>query len=353
MHKRKILAVFEHTPGRKALVADLVEEGYGVSTVGTPAEAVDSIRSGHLDMVIADVSSPNVDSLNFMSYFADKNPVGKTIILSRRPDFNTAMQSLRLSAYDYLFEPITAKILLESVGQAFRDTDKAVERLRAHVTEENLRLREELERANLDTILALANALEARDEYTRGHSYRVSELSVRVGERMGLAGEDIRKLRYGGILHDIGKIGVDKKILNKKTPLSRVDFDNIYKHTLVGVKIVSSIESLKGVLPLIHYHHEPYEHLSTLVDENSRTYLLISIIKAVDAFDAMVSDRPYRKALPLEMAVTELVHYSGTDFHPEVVEVISKIVRGELVRTLRKADAPDSLGDKGFALGYL
>jgi len=352
MHKRNILAVFERTPERKSLVSELLSEGYGVSTVGSPSEAVEMIRNGHFDMVMADVSSPKVDSLNFLSYFTDKNPVGKTIILSRRPDFNTAMQSLRLSAYDYLFEPIAREILIDTIGQAFRDSDKALARLRAHVTEENIRLKEELERANLETIVALANALEARDEYTRGHSYRVSELSVRVGERMGLSREDIRKLRYGGILHDIGKIGVDKKILNKKTPLSKVDFENIYQHTLVGVKIVSSVESLKGVLPLIHYHHEPYQHLSMLVDENSKTYLLISIIKAVDAFDAMVSDRPYRKALPVEMAVTELMHYSGTDFHPEVVKAISKIVRGELVRTLRNTDAFDFLDGNGFSLGY-
>jgi len=353
MHKRNIMAVFEHTPARKSLVSDLVSEGYNVKMVGSPSEAVDAIRGGHFDMILADVSSPGVDTLNFLSYFADKNPLGKTIILSRRPDFNTALQSLRLSAYDYLFEPISREVLLETVVHAFRDTDKALERLRAHVAEENLRLKEELERANLETIIALANALEARDEYTRGHSYRVSELSVRVGERMGLSGEEIRKLRYGGILHDIGKIGVDKKILNKKTPLSKVDFDNIYQHTLVGVKIVSSVRSLSDVLPLIHYHHESYEHLPMLVDENSRTFLLISIIKAVDAFDAMVSDRPYRKALPVDMAVTELQHYAGTDFHPGAVEAIAKIVRGELVKTLRRSDAFDFLDAKGLAPGYM
>jgi len=353
MHKRNILAVFEHTPTRKSLVSDLMSEGHNVKMVVSPSEAVEEIRSGHIDMVLADVSSPNVDSLNFLSYFADKNPVGKTIILSKRPDFNTALQSLRLSAYDYLFEPIGREVLLDTVEQAFRDTDKALERLRAHVVEENLRLKEELERANLETIIALANALEARDEYTRGHSYRVSELSVRVGERLGLSTEDVRKLRYGGILHDIGKIGVDKKILNKKTPLSKVDFDNIYQHTLVGVKIVSSVRSLREVLPLIHYHHESFRHLPMLVDESSRTFLLISIIKVVDAFDAMVSDRPYRKALPVDMAVTELQHYAGADFHPDVVDAVEKIIRGELVRTLRDARSFGFLDDRGLTPGYL
>ena len=353
MLKRQILAAVDGAPGRKKLMSSLAFEGYGVTSVHAPAEAEKAVRTGTYGLVIADVSAPLMDSLSFLTLYRDKNPLGKIIVLSRRPGFHSALQSLKLSACDYLFDPVVQQALLTAVEQAFRDSEKSMARVRAQVAEENIHLKEELDRANLETIMALSSALEARDEYTRGHSFRVSEFAIRVGERMGLSHEDIKKLRYGGILHDIGKIGVDSKILNKKTVLTRDDFEKIYQHAIIGVRIVSSIESLKGVIPLIQYHHEAYEHLPSMLDSGSRAFLLVSIIKAVDAFDAMVSDRPYRKALPVEMALTELRHYSGTEFHPQVVEEIAKVVRSEVVKKLKNSDAGARVDGMGLALGYL
>jgi len=353
MIKRRILAVMDRTQARKEQVMGLVMEGYDVTTVHSSPDAEESVRTGMYGLVLADMSSPNVDSLNFLAVFRDKNPIGRIIALSRRPDFNSALQSLKLSAYDYLFEPVTRGMIVGSVERAFKDSEKTMSRIRAQAAEENMRLRDELEKANVDTIMALANALEARDEYTRGHSFRVSELAVKVGEKMGLPQEDIKKLRYGGILHDIGKIGVDKKVLNKKTPLTKEDFDNIYQHTTVGVKIISSVESLKCVSPIINYHHEAYEHLHTMLDKDSRAFLLVCVIKVADAYDAMVSDRPYRKALPSEMAVTELRSYAGSEFHPGVVEELAKVVRAETVRTIGKSNEQKIYGRAGLALGFV
>ena len=353
MFKRQILAAVDSTPGRKKLIGSLAFEGYGVTTVHTPADAERAIRAGTFGLVLADVSAPQMDSLGFLTRYRDKNPLGRIIVLSRQPGFHSALQSIKLSACDYVFDPVLQQALLTAVERAFKDAEKSMSRLRAQVAEDNLQLKEELERANLETIMALASALEARDEYTRGHSFRVSELAIRVGERMGLSEEDKNKLRYGGILHDIGKIGVDSNILNKKTSLTREDFDNIYQHAIIGVRIVSSIESLKGVIPLIQYHHEAYEHLPAVLDENSRAFTLVCIIKVVDAFDAMVSDRPYRKALPAEVALTELRQYAGREFHPEVVEEMAKVVRSEIVKKLKSPGAGAKAAGQGLALGYL
>lgn len=339
MHRKRVLAVVDGTEDRRALMDGLCREGYNVTAVHDPREAERSVRENDYGMVIADISAPRVDTLNFISYFRDKNPVGKIIILSRKPDFSTALQSLRLSATDYLYDPVAPEPLLASVGRAFFESDMAVARMRAYAAEENLRLKEELDNAYIETISALASALEARDEYTRGHSFRVAELAVRVGESMRMGTENIRRLRYGGILHDIGKIGVDRKVLNKTTPLTSSEFSDICEHAEIGVRIVSSVESLKGVLPMIKYHHEPYEHLATVMDEKSRDFMLVCIIKAADAFDAMVSDRPYRRALPVDMALTELRQYAGTDFHPHVVTEVEKIIRVDAMRELRMSDA--------------
>lgn len=353
MRKKRVLALVEETPQRKKLVERLKSEGYDVAAVHTPREAAVRIKECAIGLVIADISAPMLDSLSFLSFFKDKNPVGKIIILSRIPDFSSALQSMRLYASDFLVDPVSPEALSGSVDRAFFDSEKAIARMRAHAAEENLRLKEELEKANLDTIMALANALEARDEYTRGHSARVAETAVRVGERLRLPDEDIKKLHYGGILHDIGKIGVDRGILNKTAPLTRDEFGSIHEHTAIGEKIVSSVESLRHVKPLIKHHHEPYRHLSTMIDPKSREFLLVSIIKVVDAFDAMVSDRPYRKAMPVEMAVAELMNYSGTEFHPRVVEEVAMVVRGDKVRDLRSSDVRAFWGRNPLAPGYM
>jgi len=353
MLRKQILAVMEGKPERKELTDVLSSEGYGVVLARTSPAADALVKSGSFGLVVVDVSSPDVDSLAFLSHYRDNNPLGKIIIVSRRPDFRTALQSLRLSAFDFLFDPFPAESFLTSVERAFEDSEKAMARFRAQVAEENVRLKAELERSNMETIMALAGALEARDEYTRGHSFRVSELAVRVGERMGLSLEDIRKLRYGGILHDIGKIGVDTNILNKKSPLSKDDFDNIYQHAGVGVRIVSSVESLKTVIPIIQYHHEAYEHLPSVVSESCRDFLLVNIVKVVDAYDAMVSDRPYRKALPVEMALTELAQYAGSEFHPRVVEELTRLVRVDFRKDLQRLNNAALFDKSGLALGYL
>lgn len=353
MYGKSILAVMDGAADRRDLVRGLEDGGYQVATVQSPREAESAIRRGSFSVVVADISSPEMDTLNFLSYFKDKNPVGKIIMVSRKPEFASAVQSLRLSATDYLFDPVTCQALAASVDKAIFESDMAIARMRLYAAEENLRLKDELENAYIETITALANALEARDKYTRGHSTRVAEMAVRVGERMRIGAEDIRRLRYGGMLHDIGKIGVDKAILNKKSQLSAEEFTDVYEHTEIGARIIGPVASLKGILPMIKYHHEPFEHLSTMMDKKSREFLLVSIIKAVDAFDAMVSDRPYRRALPADMALTELRHYAGTSFHPQVVEEIEKIVRGDTVRELKTNETPMVFGRGDLAQGLV
>jgi putative nucleotidyltransferase with HDIG domain len=353
MLKKRILSVIEDTPSRRNLVERLGQKGYDVRTAFSPQTAKDKIKDGMFGLVIVDFSAPMLDSLSFLTYYKDKNPVGKIVALSKKPDFSCALQAMRLYVSDYLIDPVSLDMLSISVDRAFYDSDKAIARMRAYAAEENLRLKDEIEKSNLDTITALANALEARDEYTRGHSARVAELSVRIGERMHLPDEEIKRLHYGGILHDIGKIGVDRGVLNKTTQLTRDEYSSIYEHTEIGVKIISSVESLNNILPLIKYHHEPYQHLATLIDHKGRDYLLVCIVKVADAFDAMVSDRPYRKALPADMAVTELMNYSGTEFHPRVVEEVALIIRGEKVQKLKSSDVGVFLGQSPIAPGYM
>lgn len=192
---------------------------------------------------------------------------------------------------------------------------------------ERVRMYNNLEENYLATIKALASSIEAKDPYTRGHSERVTKLSLLIGELMGLSSNELLNLKYGGLLHDIGKIGVSELILNKPGSLSEQEFDVIQKHPVIGADIVAPVSFLQGTLPLIRHHHERYDG-SGYPDHIASKELPLSvrILTICDAFDAMTSDRPYRKALPISLCATELKNKAGSQFDPEIVTVFTNLI---------------------------
>jgi diguanylate cyclase (GGDEF)-like protein/putative nucleotidyltransferase with HDIG domain len=174
-----------------------------------------------------------------------------------------------------------------------------------------------------DTVAALSDALEAKDVYTAAHTREVADLSESLGARMGMAKDELRTLRYGALLHDIGKIVVRREILNKPGPLTSTEFDEIRLHTVTGVRMLERVDQLQSVLPLIRSAHERWDgkgYPDGLAGEEIP--LGARVICACDAFHAMVSDRPYRAAMPFEEAIAELRRCAGTQFDPAVVEAL-------------------------------
>jgi putative nucleotidyltransferase with HDIG domain len=197
---------------------------------------------------------------------------------------------------------------------------------------ENSRLYEDLKKTYLSTVEALANAVEARDPYTRGHIERVYLLSRAIAEELGWNEEQLGYLKIGALLHDIGKIGVPDSILNKPGPLTEEESEIMKKHPTIGAKMVESISFLKPALPYILYHHERHDGrgypLGLVGDDIPVPGRLLAV---VDTIDAMTSDRPYRKGKPLAAAMEEIRHYSGTQFNPTVVEAcLSAYAKGKL-----------------------
>ena len=198
---------------------------------------------------------------------------------------------------------------------------------------EDLRLQlERNQKLFLQTISALAQAIEAKDKYTIGHTERVVDLSLKIAHQL----KKIRRikdwdrfehnLRIAALLHDIGKIGVPESILNKPTSLSEKEWEFIKKHPLIGVEILSPIKDLEEVAKAIKYHHERFDGKGYPEGLKGRKIPLISAIIAVaDAYDAMTSDRPYRKALSPQEAKEEIKKNKGIQFHPQVVEAFLKV----------------------------
>ena len=186
----------------------------------------------------------------------------------------------------------------------------------------------EMKEAHINTVAALTSAIDASDPYTHGHSYRVSRYALRVGRALGLPARDLEILEYGALLHDIGKIAIRHEILLKKERLSDQEFLTLKQHPTIGADIVENLKFLREAAVLVRYHHE---------QPNGRGYpeglkgdaipMGARIILVCDAFDAMTSDRPYRKGLPVEHVVEQFEKYRGEQFDEEIAGLVIELVR--------------------------
>ena len=202
----------------------------------------------------------------------------------------------------------------------------------AAIAIKNATLYEEQQQTYLNTIQALVSAIEASDSYTRGHSERVTRYSIEIGRRLGLKSDRLQILERAAILHDIGKIGIDLSLLHKKGKLSAQDIHELQQHPVIGMKILEPIEFLLDVRTCIGQHHERYDGMGYPNHLKSSEQLLEArILSVADSFDAMTSDRPYRKALSIEIAIAELCDNSGTQFDPAIVDVFTSILEEGLI----------------------
>ncbi len=179
----------------------------------------------------------------------------------------------------------------------------------------------------IQTVDSLMLAMEARDKYTEGHSQRVAELSTLIAKEFRYSDIMIERLHMASLLHDVGKIGIDDKILNKPGKLTQEEYETIKSHPEIGYNILKDVKNLQDVLPVIRSHHERYDGKgypdSKLPEELA---LDVFIVQLADTVDSMTTDRPYRKALTQEEVISEITKYSGTQFHPKVVQAYLNIL---------------------------
>ena len=172
----------------------------------------------------------------------------------------------------------------------------------------------------------LSRVIEARDPYTKGHSSRVTELAEAIARRLGWGDEQLASLRLGGPLHDIGKLAVSNEVLRKPGRLDEKEMDEIRQHPSLGAKMLMRLSSFREALPYVLYHHERWDGTGYPSGIAGKTIPVEARVLAIaDAFDAMTSDRPYRRALTREEALAEVARGAGTQFDPEIVRVFLEL----------------------------
>ncbi len=223
-------------------------------------------------------------------------------------------------------------------GKKFTESDKeffTALASQAAIAIQNAQYYSELRKLFLSTVRSLTAAIDAKDPYTRGHSERVTKYSVMLAKMLKLPHSEIEKVQLAGLLHDIGKIGVDEKILQKPGRLTPEEYKEIQKHPVIGESIMKPISALKDILPGIRNHHERWDgkgYPDKLVGK--KIPLLGRIISLADTYDAITSDRPYRKSKSIKFALEEIKRCSGSQFDPELAKIFIQAVKSKKDKTV-------------------
>jgi HD-GYP domain-containing protein (c-di-GMP phosphodiesterase class II) len=235
-----------------------------------------------------------------------------------------------MGAMDYLTKPFHLEEVRARVAQALEKRRLVLENrgYQQSLQEKVAVQARRLEELFLASVQSLAEALEVKDPYTRGHSIRVSHYSVVIAKELGLGGELLRRIELGGHVHDIGKIGVREEVLNKPGKLTDEEYKHIMTHPVVGWRILAPLlGETPEALNIVRSHHERFDGRG-IPDGLSGTRIPLEarIAAAADSFDAMASDRPYRPGLSMGDAIAEIVRCRGTQFDPDIVDAVVRAV---------------------------
>jgi len=315
--RQKVLVVDDDPVILKVLGRFLAENGYEVELAHDGSEALEKVRDDPPDLILLDVVMPRMDGIEVCRRLKSQKSTRliPIVILTGLTDLEDKVRGIEAGADDVLNKPFH----FAELGARVRSL------LRAKKLNERL---EDVE----NVLFALANAVEAKDAYTEKHTERVSRYAVALGRKIGLDGDYLESLRIGGILHDIGKIGVPDHILLKPGKLDDEEFQHIKLHPLVGERICMPLRSLRYVLPGIRHHHERVDGRGYPDGLKGEEIPIEARILAIaDAFDAMTTDRPYRRRMSVQEAMEELRRYAGSQWDKYLVEeFIGIIERGEV-----------------------
>lgn len=331
--KAKVLIVDDEPLVCESISRKLQENGLATVSVTDGNQAIEELKKECFDLALLDIRMPQKSGLEILAEIKTQYPDIAVIIVTILADIDIAIGCMKKGAYDFIIKPIDFDILLLSIERALEKRRLTLENKRYQLYLEQ-KVKEQTERIRelfLNSIRSLAYALEAKDVCTSGHSQRVTETAINIAKAMGFDETRLEKINIAGTLHDIGKIGIPEEILNKPGKLEKHEYDIVKTHPEVGERILRSVITDEEILRAIRHHHERYDGKG-YPDRLSNDQIpeAARILAVADAYDAMTSDRPYRKAMTHLQACTELEKEKGLQFDPEVVTTFLKTVTSKL-----------------------
>ena len=329
-----ILIVDDDEISSKAVMSMLQDE---YCTIGARSgrEAFELLKEQTPDLILLDVHMPEMDGHAVLRRIKD-NPAYAdipVIFLTSDEDEHTEVQGFDEGAIDFLRKPFRKAVAQQRIRRILELSylQKNLKREVERQTDVAERRRQRVERMALQMVQTLANTIDAKDSYTNGHSTRVAKYSVMLAERMGYSGDKLEQLQYAALLHDIGKIGIPREIINKPSRLTDEEYEIIKTHPAIGGNILREISEIPDIAIGARWHHERYDgkgYPDKLKGDEIPE--IARIIGVADAYDAMTSKRSYRDVLPQEVVLGEIEKGKESQFDPRIAELMMELIREDI-----------------------
>jgi len=327
----RILVVDDEEAIREVVATLLEGQGYHCPAVGNGRAALEYVEKNSLDLVLSDMVMPEMDGLKLLEWLRAHDQDIPVIMVTAMHDLSTALEAIRRGAYDYILKPFEKDQLFLSVRRALerrqlvrenRNYQRNLEELVKQRTTQLTGALSQLEQSYDDTLEALGGALDLKDAETEGHCQRVTAITISIAKAMQLDPILLPPIARAAFLHDIGKMAIPDQILLKPGPLTDEERDVMRRHSEIGHGMLVRIPFLCEAAEIVLAHQEAYDGSGYPRGLRGEQIPLGARIFAVaDTLDAMTSDRPYRRALPISAAREEIMRCAGTQFDPKVVEV--------------------------------
>lgn len=323
--EKKVIMIVDDTPSNLQYAMQVLADLYKVVPVKSGEAAIAAFEKVIPDLILLDIEMPEMDGFETLRKIKEDEKLSKipVIFLTSHADKDSEIKGFKEGAVDFIMKPFVPEIMLVRVA-----THVQLSGLLNSFEKEVKRKTSENEILTFQAINAIAKTVDAKDKYTRQHSSRVARYSREIAIRSGLFDEDqIEAIYRTALLHDIGKIGIPDLILNKPGRLTDEEFTKMKEHTTIGAQILKDVTMIKDVDKGAKYHHERFDgrgYPQGLAGEEIP--IVARIVGVADAYDAMTSDRAYRKSLPEEVVRGELTKGRGAQFDPVFCDIMLGIM---------------------------
>lgn len=300
---------------------------FRVSCAESGPAAIARITEAPPDMILLDIHMPGMNGFEVLAHLKHNNDTCNipVVFLTADTDTETELSSFKAGAMDFIHKPFVPDIMLERINRIIHSNQ-----LQHHLQSEVKKKTSEVEMLSLQAMMTLAQTIDAKDPYTKGHSMRVAKYSKKLAKKLGLSATEQDNVYFMGLLHDIGKIGVPDYIINKPQKLTDEEFAVVKKHPETGYDILKHFKEIPHIEQGARWHHERLDgtgYPDRLTGE--QIPLLVRLISVADSYDAMTSRRSYRNVLPMDYILQELEKGKGTQFDPNVAEAMIQLIKEE------------------------